>query len=370
MKVVQIGLPYEKTPDVYNYLLDGLNIDNVYKIDVGEAHLLIFRVPDERVSDVVEALKSHGVGVDFGVVDILDTKISLPGDVRRDETDERIQREAVLAVEEIYVNVQRQASLSFDFIAFCILAALMAGVGLIQNNVTIIVASMLLSPLMGPMLGVALGYVIGDRSLFLKGTRNELIALALSFAVGAAMAAMMPFLYTGTPSLVQLVESQWSADPVVLTEITRRGGFSPLDVGVAVFSGAAVAVSVTRGDMSSLVGVAISAALMPPAVNVGMMLALGVLAGSPICIEIGIGSLMLLVMNIVVIDIAAIVMFRIKKLGMIADKSAKWVAVADVRRKGMDSLYHYDKASRRESTRRDKAPEDSPGAVYRDEDNG
>ena len=99
----------------------------------------------------------------------------------------------------------------------------------------------------------------------------------------------------------------------VVTEVTRRAGFSWIDVGVALISGPAVAVSVTRGDMSSLVGVAISAALMPPAVNAALMMMLGVMNASPAVIGIGIGSLELLAMNIILIDLAAIVMFRIKK---------------------------------------------------------
>ncbi|MHA2229563.1 MAG: DUF389 domain-containing protein [Candidatus Thorarchaeota archaeon] len=255
-----------------------------------------------------------------------------------------MQREATLAVEEIYDNVKAQTALSFDFIAFIILAAVMAGFGLIQNNITVIVASMLLSPLMGPMLGVAFGYVVRDWNLAAKGTKNEFIALGLSFTVGVVMAILMPILQDPTLSpLMNRVDVDWNSttwSPISLTEITRRGGFSPLDIGVAVFSGAAIAISVTRGDMSSLVGVAISAALMPPAVNVGMMITLGLIYGSAAGIQIGIGSFFLLGMNIILIDIFAILMFRIKKLTVIADKSASWTAVTAFRPMGSKDLYH------------------------------
>ncbi|MCF2138044.1 MAG: TIGR00341 family protein [Candidatus Thorarchaeota archaeon] len=347
MKLVQIVLPYDKTESIYNFLVEAMEVVNIQRIDVGTAHLLFFRVPDDLVSDMVEALKSRGLGIEYGLIDVIDTKVSLPGDIKEESTDEKFQREATLAVEEIYRNVKKQASLSFDFVAFVILAALMAGVGLIQNNVTIIVASMLLSPLMGPMLGVALGHVVGDKGLFIKGTRNELFALALSFAVGAIMAMLMPFLSPGPPSLMTIVENDWNSQ--VLTEITRRGGFSALDVGVAIFSGAAVAVSVTRGDMSSLVGVAISAALMPPAVNVGMMITLGAISGSAIGIHIGVGSLMLLIMNIIIIDVAAIIMFRIKKIGVLSDKAVDWVQVSHFRDTGQ-SLYHHQSTKPKETT--------------------
>lgn len=350
MKQVQITVPYEKTEAVLDYIIDSLGINNVTKLNADNAHLLQFRAPDDQVNEAIEKLKSRGVGVEYGYIDILDLKASLPREAE-EVSDTKIQRDATLAVEEIYANVKKQSSLSFDFIAFSILAAAMAGFGLIQNNTTVIVASMLLSPLMGPMLGVALGYVVRDRALFMKGTRNELISLGLSFAVGIVMALALPLLYPGPPGdFVLGVQDNFTNIPIIITEITRRGGFSPIDVGVAIFSGAAVAVSVTKGDMSSLVGVAISAALMPPAVNAALMMMLGALYVNITLVQIGIGSLLLLGMNIILIDLAAIVMFRIKKLTPLADRSATWTAVTQFTKTRSESLYHTPRPERAEAT--------------------
>ncbi|MHA1965941.1 MAG: TIGR00341 family protein [Candidatus Thorarchaeota archaeon] len=337
---MQITVPYEKTEAVFDFVIDTLGINNVTKLNTDNAHLLQFRIPDAQANEAIEKLKSRGVGVEYGFIDILDLKATLPREAE-EVSDTRIQRDATLAVEEIYENVKKQTSLSFDFIAFSILAAAMAGFGLIQNNITVIVASMLLSPLMGPMLGVALGYVVRDRALFIKGTRNELISLGLSFAVGIVMALMLPILVLGPPAdFVAGVAGNFNAEPMIVTEITRRGGFSAIDVGVAIISGPAVAVSVTKGDMSSLVGVAISAALMPPAVNAALMLTLGGIYGSFALVSIGFGSLLLLAMNIILIDLAAIVMFRIKKLTPLADRSATWTAVTQFTKTRKESLYH------------------------------
>ncbi len=340
-------IPFDRTEAVYNFLIDNLQVKNVVKLNTDNAHLLHFRIPEDATTDTIEKLKALGVGVEYGFLDIIDLKGSLPREVEEPAKDRMIQRETMLAVEEIYENVKAGASLSFDFLAFVILAAAMAGFGLIQNNVTIIVASMLLSPLMGPMLGVALGYVVHDRKLFLKGTITELIALVLSFTVGAVLAIAMPLLHPSAP-LIQVIEDNIANE--VLTEITRRGGFSPLDVGIAIFSGAAIAISVTRGDMSSLVGVAISAALMPPAVNVGMMITLGVIGGSTTAIGIGLGSFLLVVMNIVIIDIAAIIMFRIKRLAPISDKSATWTAVTQFTKIEATDLYHTNDKEKKAGT--------------------
>lgn len=339
MKQVQITVPFEKIEVVYDFLLDGLNIKNVMKFTSDNAVVLQFRIPDDSVNETIEALKSRGVGVEYGFVDILDLKASLPRASEEKTNDTRIQRDATLAVEEIYENVKKQSSLSFDYIAFIVLAAVMAGFGLIQNNVTVIVASMLLSPLMGPMLAIAFGYVVRNNSLFVKGTRNEVIGIILSLSVGVVMAIVMPLLQ---PDMIATIANDVGTGPTVtnITEITRRGGFSPLDIGVAIFSGAAVAVSVTKGDMSSLVGVAISAALMPPAVNASMMVVLGFTTANTYVLRVGIGSFFLLLMNIILIVISAFVMFKVKGLTSLADKSATWTAVTQFQKTSSESLYH------------------------------
>ncbi len=343
VKQVQITVPYEKTEAVFDFLLDGLHVKNVMKFNADNAIVLQFRIPDDSVNETIEGLKSRGVGVEYGFVDILDLKASLPRGAEEKENDTKIQREATLAVEEIYDNVKKQSGLSFDYMAFIVLAAIMAGLGLIQNNVTVIVASMLLSPLMGPMLAMALGYVVRDSSLFFRGTKSEVIGIALSLSVGAIMAIIMPLIQPNMLETITADVGTTLGTVVNVTEITRRAGFSTLDVGVAIFSGAAVAVSVTKGDMSSLVGVAISAALMPPAVNAAMMVVLGIITTNGYILAVGVGSFFLLTMNIILIVISAFVMFRVKGIKALADKSATWTAVTQFRKTSSESLYHIPK---------------------------
>ncbi|MFW9800449.1 MAG: hypothetical protein ACFFD9_08435, partial [Candidatus Thorarchaeota archaeon] len=77
MKQVQIVVPFEKTEDVYDFVLDVLSVKNVMKFTLDNAHLLQFRIPDDAALDTMEKLKSRGVGVEYGFIDILDLKASL-----------------------------------------------------------------------------------------------------------------------------------------------------------------------------------------------------------------------------------------------------------------------------------------------------
>ena len=337
MKQVQITVPYEKTEEVFSFLLDGLKVKNVMKFNADNAIVLQFRISDDSVTETMGGLKHRGVGVEYGFVDILDLKASLPSETEEEAPAEsKMQREATLAVEEIYENVKKQALLSFDFFAFIILASLMAGLGLVQNDVTVIVASMLLSPLMGPLMGVALGYVVKDKVLFLRGTKNELIGVVVAISVGVITALVISLLI---PS--KLTEIIGTVGAPTLTEITRRGSFISLDVGIAIFSGAGVALSITRGNMSALVGAAISVSIMPPAVNAAMTLVFGAMTGHVGILSISGGSFMLLAMNIVMIDLSAMFIFRLKKVSAIAKRSATWTAVTQFRVPRSDTLYHH-----------------------------
>ena len=62
-------------------------------------------------------------------------------------------------------------------------------------------------------------------------------------------------------------------------EMAGRGTFDNMLMGVffALASGMVVGVSVTGGGVNALVGVAISASLLPPIVNSGMMITFGLL---------------------------------------------------------------------------------------------
>jgi hypothetical protein len=103
---------------------------------------------------------------------------------------------------------------------------------------------------------------------------------------------------------------------------------------IAIPSGMGVALSILGNNTASLVGVAISASLLPPAVNSGMCWAHGILLRAEAVSydnsddysfgEIGGISFLLTVVNIVCIWISGMVMFAIKEVAPTKAKSAFW----------------------------------------------
>ena len=101
-------------------------------------------------------------------------------------------------------------------------------------------------------------------------------------------------------------------------EMENRGTMSNFLVGlpIAFFSGLGVAVSLLDDQAASLVGVAISASLLPPAVNAGILwVAQAFTHDNDIAYyQYGLVSLGLTVANIVLIWMSAALMFKMKEV--------------------------------------------------------
>lgn len=220
-----------------------------------------------------------------------------------------------MTVQEMSDMIGSQNQLTFDYIALCAVGAIIAAAGLLQDSPVTVVASMLVSPLMGPILSVAFGIRTGVATMWRKGLRNEIVGIFICFVVGfVAGISVGPFLsYSNTED--------------VPLEIRSRGTKETLIAGffVAVASGVGVAIGVMQGGVSTLVGVAISAALLPPLVNCGLCFALhfnvntsGTDFGKFYFRTMAFYSGMLFILNIVCIVLCANITFMVKKVNFVA----------------------------------------------------
>ncbi|EDX03144.1 uncharacterized protein LOC6526227 [Drosophila yakuba] len=172
-----------------------------------------------------------------------------------------------LNVNQVVRQVRRDATLTFDFVVLLMAAALLSCVGLVENSFLFLSSSMLISPLMGPIIAAIFGSVIGDRDLRWLGLKNELLGIAASVIIG--------FVFGG---IVCAFGHFFAISTGLTEEIVSRCDTHSLAIGVctALASGAAGAIAVLGGNTGSLVGVAISASLLPPAVNAGLLWALAI----------------------------------------------------------------------------------------------
>lgn len=132
---------------------------------------------------------------------------------------------------------------------------IIASIGLNLNSQAVIIGAMLISPLMSPILGIGLAIGINDK--------DALYHAIMHFAAAIIIALLASFIYFLFTPLKEFTE-----------QIHARTEPTFLDVIIAIFGGIAGIISIARKDISTtLPGVAIATALMPPLCVAGYGLA-------------------------------------------------------------------------------------------------
>lgn len=196
--------------------------------------------------------------------------------------------------EEIYLQISRSASLrDVSYWLQVLFAAGIATLGLVLNSPAVIIGAMLISPLMGPILASGLALAAGDLVLGARAAAS----LALSCLVAVTFAV---FLVTVLPF------------KEVTAEIAARTQPNTLDLVIALFSGAVGSVATckeVKGVVTSIPGVAIAVALMPPLCVVGFGLGLALSVSAEDGVRLARGGGLLFLTNLVAIIFTAMVVF-------------------------------------------------------------
>ena len=188
--------------------------------------------PDFVISPFVEKLKEQ-----FGYTDKKEHKTPI---------------EKIIASTESYTEFDQK-----KFILAAI-AGLVAMVGLFVNNIGIIIGAMLISPLLGPIYALAVYVAIGD----IKTTLRCIEILGLMVFMLVAIAAISSFALSFIIALP------------LTPEILSRTDPNAVFILMAVLLGLATMIALEKGIPEGIAGVAIAAALLPPAVVTGITVAL------------------------------------------------------------------------------------------------
>ena len=160
--------------------------------------------------------------------------------------------------ETVESRTSESAELSFSFLAFMVLATLIAAAGILTDSVILIIGAMVVGPEFGPLAGLSVALV--HRRLDLA--RRSLVALAVGFPVAILST------YVGT-----LLLRAFDRGPEDLSEHPATFFISNPDVFsviVALLAGVAGVLSLSTAKSGALIGVLISVTTIPAAANVGV----------------------------------------------------------------------------------------------------
>ncbi len=242
-----------------------------------------FTVGDDQLQSALDMLQSLTGAQPATRIMVLPVDTFLP---RPPEEERRREDSATAAREALYDQVEKNVRLDANFIILVALSTLVAAIGLIEDNVAVVIGAMVIAPLLGPNLALALGTALGDVGLMKKALVTTAAGLSVALLLSVAIGYAWPF-------------------EVTSHELTSRT-FAGLDsIVLALASGAAAVLSLTTGLSSVLVGVMVAVALLPPTAAVGLMMGHGEW-------DLATGAALLLAVNVVSVNLAAKLVFLLK----------------------------------------------------------
>lgn len=204
-------------------------------------------------------------------------EVALPYEAK---TQASVSREALLN------QLSGHANADSHYLMLVVLSTLVAAIGLIEDNVAVIIGAMVIAPLLGPNLALSLATTLGNVATITRAFKTLVIGVGLAIGLSVVLGWFYPTIEFGP-------------------ELLARTSVGPGSLALALASGAAGALSITTGVSSVLVGVMVAVALLPPAVTLGISLGLNYL-------DYAKGAGLLLLINIASVNLTAQVVMRFK----------------------------------------------------------
>lgn len=279
MRSIFVVIPNDKL-EIAKSALDSIGT-TYYTISDPKNTLIIISAPAATSEQIIETLEKVGVGRLYGTIYVHSLEYATE--------KSHIPHVHRASREEIEADIMEMSTLTVNFIVYSILASLLAGISLLTDNILILIASMIIAPAIGPILGLSLGIIIDNKALTHRALKAELLGLSLSILTGIILGLIAPH-------------------EILTDSIIVRAYPTIIDLSFAIIAGAAAALSIISVVSVALVGVAIAASIVPPAVNIGIGIAYAI-RGFPSGLTIAYGSTLLLLVNFLSIYLMSIIFF-------------------------------------------------------------
>jgi uncharacterized hydrophobic protein (TIGR00271 family) len=265
---LRIVVPSAKSDRVVDLLEASRSVSSLARIEAASrkppGDLILCDVAREDASVVIADLRELGVPVDGSIsIEEIDSQLSRAAD-RAERAAPGSPGDAVVW-EEVESRTSESIELNANFLAFMVLACLIASVGVMLGQPILIVGAMVVGPEFGPLAGLCVALVQRRPDVGLR----SLVALAVGFPFGITAA----FLFSLFAQAVGLVDSDFVLGERELTAfISEPNTFSVI---VALFAGVAGVLSLISAKSGALVGVLISVTTIPAAAAIGVAAAFG-----------------------------------------------------------------------------------------------
>lgn len=289
-------LPEGKADDIPE-LLHELPLSGFWRDSVGENQARVKILLKRRhVETVLDILEPYLEKLPDATALLLIVETSIPRKQEKNkqsdaEDDENTGKEHLygsnrISRHELYSDIERNTQIVPSYIIMVVLSAIVASIGLVRNDMAIIIGAMVLAPLLVPNVALALASTLGDRELAGKALLTAIFGFVLAVVVGVLFGVLHK-VDPETAAIAARTKLHWS------------------DLLLALASGAAGVLAFVCGGQLSLIGVMVAVALMPPLVTAGLLFGSGFPA-------MGLRALELTFTNVICVNLAGIVTFSLQ----------------------------------------------------------
>jgi uncharacterized hydrophobic protein (TIGR00341 family) len=290
LRVMQIFLPQASDQNL-DELLEGRQILGRWRDTDTDQVVLHLLVPAEETEPIMDRCEQRFASVEGFHVVLFPVEAVLPRPEpeaeEKPETKEEEQNNSQrISREELYTEVTEGLGISRVYLGMSILSAVVAAVGLMRDDVAVIIGAMVIAPLLGPNVALSLGTTLGDVELIRRAVTTNLVGVLTAF---------------GFAVIVGLVFTVNADVPAIMSRTEVGSG----DILLALAAGAAGTLAFTRGLAGAVIGVMVAVALMPPLVVCGMLTGAG-------RVELAFGAFLLTTANVICINLAGVAIFLIQ----------------------------------------------------------
>ncbi len=205
---------------------------------------------------------------------------------RQNKTQAERRKAFRISREELYSDIVDSTELSKIFVLMTILSTVVVAIGLLKNNVAVIIGAMVIAPFLGPNVALALSTNLADEKLGLSALKTLLSGIFIVLLLSACMG----YLFETNPDI---------------HEIATRTHAGLSDIILALAAGCAGVLAYTTGASSAVIGVMVAVALLPPLAVCGLLL------GAERFSE-AFGAFLLFITNIICINLAGVITFLVQ----------------------------------------------------------
>jgi len=285
-RVIKIVLPREQAKNAIA-ILDNQEKLSYWQEELSSknfvASILLDSAQSESIMDLFEKKFSKVIGFKL-ILFPVEASLPRPKEEKKKPTtvDEKKEKKSKLRIsrEELYSDVVESTKLNNVFILMTILSTVVVAIGLIKDNLAVIIGAMVIAPFLGPNVALALSSVLAEKKLGADAMKTlaagGLIVVILSASMG----------------LVINVDTR-------IGEIFSRTSTGFADIILALASGAAGVLAFTTGASAAVIGVMVAVALLPPLTVFGLLLGAGEY-------ELAAGAFLLFITNVICVNLAGI----------------------------------------------------------------